>query len=71
MNVELYTKESCPNCESTKQLLTSRNVEYHEIVVGKDISREATIAKFPAAKVVPIIVVDGQVTENLHLLLEG
>jgi glutaredoxin len=74
MNIEIYTKDACPNCLETKQLLTSNNVDYKEHIVGRDISREDTIAKFPGAKVVPIIVVDGQVTDSgklQQLLLEG
>lgn len=62
MFIELYTKDKCPNCEQTKQLLNSRDVNYTEHTVGKDISREAVLAKFPGAKVVPIVVVDGNVT---------
>ena len=64
MFIEIYSKVGCPNCDKTKELLDSRNIEYKEHVVGRDITRDATIAKFPSAKVVPIIVVDGQMTEQ-------
>ena len=73
MFIEIYSRDKCPQCEQTKQLLDSRDVQYTEHTVGRDISREAVLAKFPNAKVVPIIVVDGQVSSQgaLKQLLNG
>ena len=67
MFIEIYSKVGCPNCDKAKELLDSKQVEYKEYVVGQDITRADTIAKFPRAKVVPIVVVDGQVTEHWAL----
>jgi glutaredoxin len=55
--ITLYTKPECPNCETTKQLLTSNDLDYNEVIVGKDVTVEYVKNKFPGAKVVPVIVV--------------
>lgn len=73
MFIEIYSKPGCPNCEETKKMLDANDKAYKEYVVGKDISREDTIARFPEAKVVPIVVVDGRETKpgQLKNLLDG
>lgn len=72
-NVTLYTKPSCPHCILAKNLLRANNIEYKEIVVGEDLTREQVIAMFPNQRTVPIIIVDGEqtTTDNLKMLLEG
>jgi glutaredoxin len=60
MNYVLYTKENCPLCEMAKNLLKSRNVQYHELMIGRDITREQVIREFPHARMAPIIMKDGQ-----------
>ena len=72
--VEIYTKEGCSQCETAKRMMREKNVEFTEYVVGKDVTREAVIAKFPQQRMVPIIMMDGkQIThpEQFQLLLEG
>lgn len=70
MFIEIYTKEKCPNCEQTKKLLDSKDVNYTEHVIGQDVTRDEVLAKFPGVRVVPIVVVDGNITTgNLRQLL--
>ena len=71
-SVTLYTKPSCHICESVKQLLSTHNVTYQEIVIGRDISRQEVIEKFPQARIAPIIIVNGIESNpsSLQLLLE-
>lgn len=59
MNIEVYTKPSCPFCINTKMFLQSMGLEYTEIRIGKDISREEFLEKFPEARTVPWTLIDG------------
>jgi glutaredoxin 3 len=73
MILELYTKPSCPVCNTSKQLLNSNGVDYTEIQIGRDIMRDDVLAKFPDAKTVPIIVLNGTKIDgypSLKLLIE-
>jgi len=71
--LELYVKPDCPVCVRAKQILKNFNVEYIEYVVGKDITKEDVKRKFPEARVVPIIIFNGDQLDGLpelQLLLE-
>ena len=57
--IEIYTKPSCPSCINAKMFLQGRGLEYTEIKIGKDISREEFLEKFPEARTVPWILIDG------------
>jgi len=54
----VYTKENCPLCDQAKSVLNQNKIEYEEIVIGKDITREQVLEKFPHATLVPIILSD-------------
>lgn len=73
MLIELYTKPGCPECNRTKKVLAQYQIPYKEFVLGENITREEVKAKFPDAKYVPIILVDGVESgiDNLKLLLEA
>jgi len=49
----LYTKDNCPACVAWKAQTTE---PFIEIKIGKDISREEFMAKFPGVLSVPHIV---------------
>lgn len=59
MDIILYTKDSCPACVQAKTYMKENNIEFHEYKIGVDVSRDSVISLFPAAKTVPIAVVDG------------
>ena len=40
MTYKIYTKENCPWCVKAKQLLNSVGVEYEELKLGVDFTRE-------------------------------
>lgn len=72
--ITVYTKEGCPACVRAKKLLENNNYIYTEIMIGRDITREDVLSKFPGAKTAPIILVnDNQVAgaEELQLLIEN
>ena len=60
MNIVIYTKEKCKYCNNAKQLLVDKKLPYQEYAIGLDIDREDVIEKYPEAKTVPIVVIDGE-----------
>ena len=55
MKARLYTKDNCPFCTNAKTLLTNKGIEYSEIKIGRDVTREEFMEALPAAKTVPQI----------------
>lgn len=51
----VYTKENCPACVQLKNQLKQKGEEFTEIKIGKDITREDFIVKFPTIKTVPYV----------------
>jgi glutaredoxin 3 len=60
MKIVVYTKSSCPNCVSAKQLLKSKNLEYKEINLDNEAERAAFTVMFPDVRQMPQIFIDGQ-----------
>ena len=58
MTAIVYSKPNCPNCTQAKALLSSKGIEYTEIVIGSDITREEFFSVFPEARTVPQIILD-------------
>lgn len=60
-NVIMYTRTNppCPFCLQAKQLAKSKNIDFTNIDIGVDITREEFQVKFPSARTVPLILVDG------------
>lgn len=59
MLIEIYTKPNCPACFKIKKGLNAAQLPYKEFVLGENITREEVKAKFPDAKYVPIVIIDG------------
>lgn len=59
MLIELYTRDGCEYCEKTKELLEDKLLNYNENIIGKTINREDVIKKFPGRKLLPIVVING------------
>lgn len=58
--ITVYTKENCPHCVKAKNLLGGYGLEYAEITIGKDISREDFLEMFPNVRTVPQVVMHGE-----------
>jgi glutaredoxin len=56
---EIYGQEGCFSCILAKSILDSRNLKYKEYIVGKDISQEEFLEKFPQRYILPVILRDG------------
>ena len=55
MKVNIYTKDNCPACVALKARLTKEGESFTEINIGKDITREEFMEKFPMVRQVPYI----------------
>ena len=53
MKMVVYSKENCPACTTLKARLTKEGESFTEIMVGKDITREEFLAKFPQVRMMP------------------
>ena len=59
MTIELYTRDTCSDCTQTKKILEVLNISFTEHSIGVDIQVKDIRTKFPLAKRLPVIVVDG------------
>ena len=53
MKIEVYSKINCPACTALKARLNKEGESFTEIVVGKDMTREDFLAKFPQVRQMP------------------
>ena len=53
--ITIYTKTDCPACLTAKAQLMAAGTEFKEVHIGKDITREEFMAKFPNVRTVPFI----------------
>ena len=58
--IEVYGKQNCGFCTQAIALLDSTGVEYKKYIIDEDISREEFVSKFPDARTVPLVYVDGE-----------
>ena len=58
--ITVYTKDNCPACVSLKATLTQEGKPFKEINIGRDITREAFMSKFPHVRTVPFKVTEGE-----------
>jgi glutaredoxin len=56
MKIDLYSKDNCPACVALKARLTREGESFTEIMIGKDITREEFMNKFPTVRQVPHLV---------------
>jgi glutaredoxin len=56
--VKIYSKDDCPWCDRAKELLELHEVKYHEIKIGRDITREEFLEQVPYVRTVPQIFVN-------------
>jgi glutaredoxin len=68
--IEIYSKEDCGFCKSAKDLLTINSMGYTEHQIGRDLTREEFIERFPTVKTVPAILVDNNYIGGYNELLE-
>jgi glutaredoxin len=59
MSILIYSIPGCGYCDRAKMLMASKQMNYEEVIVGKDILREEFLTTFPGQKKVPLIIIDG------------
>jgi glutaredoxin 3 len=60
VKAEIYSKDTCPYCDRAKTLLSSKQIEYTEHKIGRDLTRDEFLERFPNARTVPQIYLDNQ-----------
>lgn len=70
MNIEIFSKENCVYCNRAKALLLQKGLNFVEHVIGKDYTREAFMEKFPNAKTVPQVIINGEHVGGFEQLTE-
>lgn len=58
-SVALFTKQGCPYCSKTKQLLTENGYQYEELVLGKD-TTSIGLQSITGRATVPQVFIDGK-----------
>lgn len=59
--IVVYSKSACPQCESAKMLLKSRNLAYDEVKIDDEAERLAFYAKCgPSVRQMPQVFVNDQ-----------
>lgn len=52
----VYTKTNCPACVALKASLVKSGEAFKEVLIGRDITREAFMEKFPTIRTVPYMI---------------
>lgn len=65
MDIKIYTLTGCSYCVKIKELLKRSELEYTELLLGEDFSREEFKEKFPSATGYPVMTVDDQYVGGL------
>jgi glutaredoxin 3 len=60
MNIVIYTKSGCPNCVTAKRLLDSKGIGYTEADVVLSENAVSLFTKYPEARQLPQIFINGQ-----------
>lgn len=60
MNIIIYTKSGCPACVTAKRLLDDKGIGYFECDVDLEANRLDLLNRYPEAKQLPQIVIEGQ-----------
>lgn len=60
MNITIYTKGSCPNCITAKQLLQTKGMPFEERDMDNPAERAAFCMIYPDVRQMPQVFIDGQ-----------
>jgi glutaredoxin len=52
----VYTKDNCPACTALKTTYAKNGVVFEEVKIGRDITREEFMSKYPSVRTVPYVV---------------
>ena len=61
LNIVVYSKSACPQCESAKMLLKSRSIEFREVKIDDEAERLAFYEKCgPSVRQMPQVFINDQ-----------
>jgi len=61
LNIVVYSKSACPQCDTVKSLLKARNLAYEEIKIDDDAQRMAFFEKCgPSVRQMPQVFINDQ-----------
>lgn len=60
MQIIIYSKSACPNCDSAKNLLGTKGLDYLERSIDDPEWRDVFTRSFPDIRQMPQIFIDGQ-----------
>ncbi len=60
LNVTIYTRNNCPNCDSAKRLLESKGVKYVDVDIELGDRLGNFLKEFPDARQMPQIFINDQ-----------
>jgi glutaredoxin len=58
-HVVVWSKPDCPFCVRSKNILRNFNIQYEEMMLDKDFTREQLLEMYPTARSFPVVVIDG------------
>jgi glutaredoxin len=53
----VYSKDNCPQCDKLKKELDRDGIEYVELLLGRDITREEFMRQFPHVRSMPHVLI--------------
>ncbi|WP_140625731.1 glutaredoxin family protein [Methylibium rhizosphaerae] len=61
LNIVVYSKSNCPQCDTAKMLLKSRTLDFEEIRIDDEAERQAFFAKCgPSVRQMPQVFINDQ-----------
>lgn len=60
MDIKIYKKPGCGYCVKIDELMARANIEAQVIMIGKDITVDEFVQKYPNVTGVPHVVIDGE-----------
>lgn len=68
MNIEIYSKPSCSQCDQAKMLLKMKGLEFTSKMLGVDFTLEQLKEKVPVARMFPVVFIDDTYVGSLKEL---
>lgn len=68
--IDIYTKVDCNYCMQAKAYMNKHRIAYNEHVIGRDLTREEFLERYPQAKTVPLILLDNKLLGGYTNLVE-
>jgi glutaredoxin len=70
MEIIIWSKYHCVNCDQAKNLLQSKGIKFEERKIGDGYTKEELLEQIPDAKSLPQIVINGELIGGIVNLRE-